>query len=426
MSKLFTATLLDGATGTQLMNMGMPAGVCPELWCIEHPTAVESIVHDYIVSGSKRVLTCTFGANRIKLTQFGAQDRCTQINIELAQCAKRAANGTIVGGNVGPTGKFLAPMGDLDFEQAIAIFREQCAALAKGNVDYIAIETMMDLQEARAALIGAKEACSLPVFVTMAFQNGYTLTGSDARTALIALQALGADAVGCNCGAGPNEMLPLIEQMAPYATVPLIAKPNAGLPALLDGQTVYSMSPDNFAHSAIKLAQAGASYLGGCCGTTPAHILALHRALHELTFFAPERDEIEMISSARKSIPFTQMKLLASISPTNNENVFTAMHNKDFEMIYDYAKTLGKVDAYCLCAVGDDLPEICLLELTTQAMTQCFPEPLCLRPSCAGALEPALRSYAGRAIVILDCCPTATVQNEVKLVAKKYGALVLG
>ena len=228
--------ILDGATGTELQKRGMPAGVCPELWCIENPSVIASVHGDYARAGCDVVYTCTFGANRFKLGQYGEPD-ARSVNRRLALIAREALRGkALVAGDIGPTGHFIQPFGEVDFEEAVAAFKEQVLGLLEGGVDCFVIETMMDIQEARAALIAVKESCDLFTMVTMTFErDGRTLNGTDPLTALTTLQALGADAVGCNCSTGPDDMVRFIEAMKPYAKIPLIAKPNAGLPKTVGG-----------------------------------------------------------------------------------------------------------------------------------------------------------------------------------------------
>jgi 5-methyltetrahydrofolate--homocysteine methyltransferase len=260
--------VLDGATGTELQKHGMPAGVCPETWCLEHPDMIQTVHRGYQQAGSDIVYTATFGANRLKLAEYGITD-VRDVNLRLARLAKEAVAGrTLVAGDIGPTGRFVKPFGDLDFEEAVGIFREQVEGLIAGGVDLLVIETMMDIQEARAALIAARELTDLFTIVTMTFErNGRTLNGTDPVTALVTLQSLGADAVGCNCSTGPADMMQFITAMKPFSTVPLVAKPNAGIPELLEGKTVFPMDASTFGDFGKVFAASGVNLVGGCCGT---------------------------------------------------------------------------------------------------------------------------------------------------------------
>ena len=242
--------MLDGGTGTALQARGMHG--CPELWCLAHPEELLAVQRAFIEAGSDVIYTSTFGANRPKLEEYGRTD-VAAVNRELAQIARQAAGENhFVGGDIGPCGRLIAPMGDLDFEEAVDLFKEQIAALAP-DCDFIVIETMIDIREARAALIAAKEVCDLPVAVSMTYQDGRTMTGTDPVTALMTLQSLGADVVGCNCSTGPDQMLDIIKAMRPYAAVPLLAKPNAGMPAVVDGETVFDVGPERFAGQRVLL-----------------------------------------------------------------------------------------------------------------------------------------------------------------------------
>ena len=263
--------LLDGATGTELIKRGMPGGVCPEEWVLAHPEAAAAVQEEYLRAGSHIVYVPSFGANRLKLEEFGLGDQATEINRKLAELTVRNLNGRAHAfGDMAPTGQFIEPYGDLSLEDAIAVYREQAAALLEGGVSGFVVETMMDLQEARAALLAIREVCDLPVIVTMTFdQNGRTLTGCDAVCALITLQALGADAFGCNCSTGPENMLPIIAKLRDFARIPLVAKPNAGMPQLVDLHTVFDLGPEEFAAQTAAIVSAGAFLVGGCFGTTP-------------------------------------------------------------------------------------------------------------------------------------------------------------
>ena len=241
--------ILDGATGTELQKKGMPTGVCPETWCLENPEILESIHSSYAQVGAQIVYTCTFGANRFKLEQYQAQDDVETINKNLARLARRACGkNVLIAGDIGPTGLFVEPFGDLPFDEAIDAFKEQARGLIAGGCDLIVIETMIDIQEARAALIAVKELKNIFTIVSMTYEeDSRTLGGTDAVSALITLQSLGADAVGCNCSTGPEKMMELISSMKPYAKVPLLAKPNAGIPRLEGMKTVFDMQAKEFA-----------------------------------------------------------------------------------------------------------------------------------------------------------------------------------
>ena len=277
--------LLDGATGTELAKRGMPTGVAPEAWVAEHPETIADIHRAYFASGSDIVYAPTFGANPLKLAEFGLAAETEALNEKLVVTCRAAHPGKLVFGDVAPTGQLVEPYGELGFETCVDAYKRQIAALVSAGADGLVIETMMDLQEARAALIAARETTpDLPVIVTMTFEpGGRSLTGNPPEAALVTLQSLGADAFGCNCSTGPGEMAEVIRRLKPYADIPLIAKPNAGVPHLRDGRTVFDLEPEAFAGQTALLVEAGAGIVGGCCGTTPDHIAALADKVRGLT-----------------------------------------------------------------------------------------------------------------------------------------------
>ena len=272
-----TILVADGATGTQLQKAGLPAGVSPESWNLDNPSAIIALHESYRDAGSQIVLTNTFGGSRIKLSRNKLGDKVAEINQAAAQLARSVmGDDGLVFGDMGPTGELLEPLGTLTYEQAVTAFAEQAAALAEGGADAIIIETMSDLNEAKAAVEGAKKACKLPILVTMSFDtHGRTMMGVKPATAILGLWPLGLAAVGANCGRSLTDTLTAIEAMHmsnPQAI--LMAKPNAGLPHLEGSDTVYEVSPQVMAEYALKFRDAGVKIFGGCCGSTPDHIRA--------------------------------------------------------------------------------------------------------------------------------------------------------
>ena len=274
--------LLDGATGSNLQKRGMPAGVCPEQWILENKTVMQDLQREYIQAGTDILYAPTFSGNRIKLAEYHLEEQIEEINEGLVKLTREVADEVkdgrtvYVAGDLTMTGKQLYPVGELQFEELVEIYKEQIRILCKAGVDLLVAETMMSLQECRAALLAAKECCDLPVLITLTFNEDMrTLYGTDPATAVIVLESMGADAVGLNCSMGPDKMVEIVKQMAEHATIPLIAKPNAGLPKLVEGETVYSMGAEEFAEAMSVLACGGVDVLGGCCGTTPEHIAKL-------------------------------------------------------------------------------------------------------------------------------------------------------
>ena len=280
--------IADGAMGTQLDARGLEPGAPGELWNVERPREVAAVHRSYLDAGARVILTNTLGGSRWKLEVAGLGDRVAELNRVAAELAREAAGEQAwVLGDVGPTGRFMAPLGAESFEDFVAVFREQVEALVAGGVDAIIVETMSDLQEARAALEAAKTVADLPVVVTMTFTpdrvggDFHTVMGVGVEEAVGALEEAGADLVGSNCGVGTEVMAGIIERVVGVATVPVVAKPNAGLPRLEAGRTVYDEAPEQFARVLAGLTGVGARILGGCCGTTPEHIRALVRAVGE-------------------------------------------------------------------------------------------------------------------------------------------------
>lgn len=273
------ALIADGATGTMLMAAGLPPGVAPELWNVEQPEKILALHRSYLEAGSQIILTNTFGGSRLKLAKYGVGERTRELNLAAARLAKQAAGDrAYVAGDMGPSGELMKPMGPLTYELALEAFAEQAAALAEGGVDALWVETMSDLAEARAAVSGARQASDLPVFCSLSFgKRGRTMMGVSAKQAVQELWPLGLTAIGANCGEG-LEMIPdVLRQMraaAPEAV--LIAKPNAGLPRLSAGQTVYDVSPDDFSGHINQFIELGAQVVGSCCGSSPAYIQAIH------------------------------------------------------------------------------------------------------------------------------------------------------
>ena len=301
--------LLDGATGTELYKRGMPHGVCTEQWVLEHPDALLELQRAYVDAGSQVLIAPTFGANRVTLARYGLSGQVSVYNRRLAALTRKAAGGKArVAGDLAPTGKSIVPFGDASFEELVDIYTEQAAALEAAGVDLFLLETTMTMAEARAAVLACKSVSAKPVWVTFTCdENGRTPSGTDVLAALIVMQGMGVDAFGLNCCAGPAEMLEQLRRLTPYASVPLIAKPNAGLPQMVDGRAVYRCTPEELASYAGPFAEAGVRIFGGCCGTTPEHIAALGEAVAAVDFSAfvpPERDPDVIPCASEKEARF--------------------------------------------------------------------------------------------------------------------------
>jgi len=423
--------ILDGATGTELQALGMPDGAAPELYSLENPDAISAVHRGYLDAGSDIIYTCTFGANRYKLASYGLSD-AYDVNRRLAVIAREAAGKRgLVAGDIGPTGRFVEPFGDLGFEEAVQCYKEQVKGLLNGGVDLFVIETMIDLQETRAALIAVKEITDKFTICSMTFDtSGRTLNGTDTRSALVTLQALGADAVGCNCSAGPREMIPLIAQMKPCATVPLVAKPNAGLPRLKDGRTVFDMTPEEFSGYAEAFVDAGANILGGCCGTTSYHIRMLREKCRGLHPQGPVIQSVSAVSSHARTVMLERGGLLEvigeRINPTGKKDLQHELSSGSFSLVSAYARDQVKKGASILDVnVGmPGLDETLTLTRAIKHLTLSTDAPLCIDTSRTESLEAALRIYPGRALINSISAEENTLEERLRLAAF-YGAMFI-
>ena len=421
---------LDGATGTNLMKAGMPVGACPEQWILEHKEVMLELQRSYVAAGTDIVYAPTFGANRIKLAEYGLESEIQKMNHELVAISKEAVgrNG-YVAGNLTMTGQQLYPMGTMTFEELVDVYKEQVTYLEEAGVDLFVVETMMSLQETRACLIAVKEVSQLPVMVTMSYnEDGSTLYGTDPATAMVVLQSLGADAVGVNCSAGPEEMIPLVKAMKEYANVPIIAKPNAGIPVLQDGKTIYPMEPEEFAGYGKLLIEAGAGILGGCCGTTPLHIQKLKEQTKDLSAPEVNKEKKRLLTSERKTVeikldgPF--MVVGERINPTGKKKLQEELKEGKLELVLQMAEEQEENGADILDINmgmnGIDEKEMMLNVITEVSNTVNLP--LCIDSSHVDIIEAALRIYPGRALINSISLEKGKVEQLIPI-AKKYGAM---
>lgn len=271
--------LLDGATGSNLMASGMPRGICTETWVIEHKEIFQELQRAYIAAGSQVIYAPTFGGNRINLAKHGLTDRIEEINRTLVGYSRElAGDGVYVAGDITTSGSFITADGDYTYDDAFKMYQEQVKILADAGIDLIAAETMINIEETLAAVDAANSVCDLPIMCTMTVEaDGSIFSGGNAIEAAVSLEAAGADAVGINCSVGPDQLVSVVRNIRDNVSIPVIAKPNAGMPVIDDsGNAVYSMHAEDFARHMKVLIESGASVVGGCCGTTPAFIKALH------------------------------------------------------------------------------------------------------------------------------------------------------
>lgn len=424
---------LDGATGSNLQRQGMPAGVCPEQWILEHRDIMIALQRAFVNAGTNIVYAPTFTANRIKLKEYGLEEQTRCMNLELVALSKEAVDGrAYVAGDITMTGEQLAPLGQLDFEELIDIYKEQIGYLVEAGVDLLVVETMMSLQETRAALIAAKEVCSLPVMATMTFESdGRTLYGTDAVTAAIVLESLGADAVGTNCSAGPDKMEEIIRQMAAVTTVPIIAKPNAGLPSLdADGNTVYDMDAKRFGECMKMLVEAGASIVGGCCGTTPEHIRMMKEAVADMDVVHRKAPDKRFLTSERRTVAFglDERFIIVGerINPTGKKKLQEQLREGCLDMVSDFAEEQEACGAEILdINMGmSGIDEKAMMLRAIEVVGGVTNLPLSLDSSHVDVLEAALRRYPGRALI--NSISYEKVKFDTLLpIAKKYGAMFI-
>lgn len=422
--------ILDGATGTFLQQNGMEPGVCPETFALENPALLEEMQRRYIGAGSRAIYTFTLGVNAKKLEEFGLQDETERINEELARLsAKVAGDSAFVGGDVGPTGVFLAPLGELGFEQAVDIYKQQIGALVRGGVDFIVIETMVDIQETRAAVIAAKEVCELPVVACMTFDaHGRTLTGTSPAAAAVTLVSAGADVVGLNCSTGPAEMLPQVTAMKQVCSVPLIVKPNAGMPKLKDGQAVFDLSCEEFRQYVGPLCEAGANLIGGCCGTNEAYIRAIADETAKLKP-RPWRSALPaVVTSVTEKVSIgSEFRVIGErINPTGKQRLKEAILSGDFDYILDMAAEQRSAGAHIL-DVNMGVPgadENAAMQQAIEVLSIHAKLPLCIDSSNADVIAQALRLYPGRAL--LNSLSTKTAHMEKLLpIIKRYNPMFI-
>ena len=274
--------LLDGATGSNLMASGLPRGICTETWVIEHKEIFQELQRAYIAAGSQVIYAPTFGGNRINLAKHGLTDRIEEINRTLVGYSRElAGDGVYVAGDITTSGSFITADGDYTYDDAFKMYQEQVKILADAGIDLIAAETMINIEETLAAVDAANSVCDLPIMCTMTVEaDGSIFSGGNAIEAAVSLEAAGADAVGINCSVGPDQLVSVVRSIKENVSIPVIAKPNAGMPTIDDkGNAVYSMNPEDFASYMKILIENGASVVGGCCGTTPAFIRALHDSI---------------------------------------------------------------------------------------------------------------------------------------------------
>lgn len=399
--------------------LNLKAGELPELLNINDPERVYAIHKAYADAGCDIISANTFGANRFKY------DNVDEIVKSAVKNAKRT--GKKVALDIGPTGKLLKPMGDLDFEECVDIFADVIKA-GRDEADLVLLETFGDLYEIKAAMLAVKENCDLPLVVSMIFdEKARLLTGADVRTACAVVEGLGADAIGFNCGLGPKQMIPLVEELEKHASIPILVMPNAGLPESVNGETIFNVDPDEFASYMTQIAKMGVSYLGGCCGTTPAHLKAMIEATKDIEDKVPEFKNETIVASYSKSVDLSEGAVIGErINPTGKKLMKEALRNKDMDYVLRQGITQSEAGAHIL-DVNMGLPEIDEKEMLCSGVYELqsvLPVPLQLDSGDAEAMEAALRLYNGKAM-INSVNGKEKSMKEVFPLAKKYGGVVV-
>lgn len=430
---------LDGATGSNLVKAGMPSGVCPEQWILEHQDVMLQLQKDYVQAGTNILYAPTFTANRVKLAEYHLEKNMTSMIRDLVAISKKAAESTpghpvYVAGDLTMTGEQLKPMGKMELETLIDIYKEQILCLVDAGADLLVVETMMSLAETRAALIAAKEVCDLPVIATLTFEaDGRTLFGTDAKTAAIVLESLGASAIGANCSTGPAQMESIISEIVSHTRIPVIAKPNAGLPFLDEnGTTCYNMEAEEFAEEMEVLVNAGATILGGCCGTTPEFIRQIHERFGTDAKVAASRrpDGIRYLTSERITHSFGLddgfFVVGERINPTGKKALQAQLREGSFEKVIQFAEEQEACGAKVLdINMGmSGIDEKASMLRALEEVSGVTNLPLSLDSSYVEVLEAALRNYPGRALVNSVSLETEKFEKLLPIVAK-YGAMFI-
>ncbi len=417
----------DGGMGTVLQQNGLAAGELPELWNLTRPDVIAEIHNQYYVAGADIIKTNTFGANAIKLR--GSGHSVEEIVTAGVNLAKKAAGTSLVAMDIGPTGKLMKPLGDLGFEEAYAVFSEAACAGEKAGADLILIETMSDTYECKAAVLAAKQNTKLPVFVTVIVdEKGKLLTGGDIPAAVALLEGLGADALGLNCGFGPEQMKRLLPQLTSCCSIPIIMNPNAGLPHSTEGKTVFDVKPDAFSAAMEEIAQGGAWIIGGCCGTTPEHIGAMTKRCKSIKPLGIKKKNLTVVSSFAKTAVFGEKPILIGerINPTGKSRLKQALRDSDMDYLLREGITQQQNGAHIL-DVNVGLPEIdetVMLRRAVSEIQSVVDLPLQIDTSDTLAMEAAMRIYNGKPLINSVNGKAESMESIFPLV-KKYGGAVI-
>lgn len=417
----------DGGMGSLLIDRGLKGGELPETWNISRPGEIRSIHEEYLLAGADIVTTNTFGANALK---FQNSEEIITAGIKLArEAVDKCGRGGFVAYDIGPLGKLLKPIGELDFETAVLLFAEGVKAGAAAGADLIIIETMSDCLETKAAVLAAKENSDLPVFVTNAYDSSHKLmTGASPKAMIAMLEGLHADAIGINCSLGPEQMLPVVDELVKYASVPIIVQPNAGIPRTAGGRTVYDVDAEAFSDVMLKIAERGVSVLGGCCGTTPEYIRLTAEKTRRIPYLPPEPKNETLVSSYTHALEIGNSPVLIGerINPTGKKRFKQALCESDIDYILGVGITEEEQGAHIL-DVNVGLPEIDEADMLTRVMTSLQAVtalPLQIDTVDPDAMERALRLYNGKAMINSVNGKEESLKTVLPIAAKYGGVLV--
>jgi 5-methyltetrahydrofolate--homocysteine methyltransferase len=433
--------ILDGSTGRNLQKRGMPVGVCPEDWMLKNPQVLIDLQREFLEAGTDILFAPTFTANRIKLAEYGLADQIADVNKGLVSLSKRAVQEyrektgnnreVYIAADITMTGEQVKPLGKITFEELVDVYKEQFSYILPEGVDLVVVETMMSLQECRAALLAAKEMCDLPVMISLTFnETGRTLFGTDPKTAAIVLQSMGADVVGINCSTGPDKMYEIVREMKQYASVPIMVKPNAGMPRLVNGETVFPMGPEAFAAEMKKIVDLGANLVGGCCGATPKHMELLVEAVSDMEPQLPTSGAIRALTTEQRTVEIPldgRFKIVGErINPTGKKALQAELKEGRFalasQMAFEQAELGAEILDINVGMNGIDEKEV-MLQVIQEAL-HASELPLCIDSSHVDVVEAALRIYPGRALINSISLEKEKFEKLIPI-AKKYGAMFI-
>ncbi|MFA6431352.1 MAG: homocysteine S-methyltransferase family protein, partial [Candidatus Margulisiibacteriota bacterium] len=424
--------VIDGAMGTLLMAEGIGPEECFDAQNIKKPEVVRKVHQLYIDAGADIIETNTFGANKIKLSEYGLGDKVREINIAAAKIAREAAGTKFVAGSIGPLGKLIDPLGEVTFDQAYSTFAEQAKALEEGGVDVLCIETISDLQEMRAAVIAAKNETKLPVIASMTFDEGEkTIYGTTPEVAAVVLQAIGADIISSNCSNGPDGLLKVAKRLSAVSKIPIMMMPNAGLPELVDNKAVYKMTPARFASFVPKFIALGVRIIGGCCGTNPAHIKAVKSEIRNPKFEANAKSEIQNSKFASRTrvvevIEGVPLLVGERINPTGRKLFQEEIKAGKTQIIRKEAvdQTKEGADLLDVNISAPEVAETAAMHSAIRVVQSSSEQPICIDSPSYAAMEAGLKAFSGKALLNSVNGKRESMEKVIPL-AKKYGAGII-